>query len=99
MQIDSARLAAMQLPFASQDHGVRMWAAVSSAILGVGVVVAGTLMLFSQRVFEDFGTALPALTLLAQRIGIGTLAATWLGYMASLIALLGYENAGWRRSF
>lgn len=81
----------MELPFASQDNRIKLFAAVSSALLGILIVIAGTLLMFTDRVSADWGTEMPQLYQWVSGLGLTALVIDWLLYMAALVFLLGHR--------
>jgi hypothetical protein len=81
---------------AGQEGGVRFWAALSSAVLAVLCIIAGGALLFTEKVVAGYDIELPQLSIFVLRLGLGSVAATWLLYMIALIGLLGYRRTDTR---
>lgn len=83
----------MNNPFTSEEPTIRFWAVVSSIILSVTLVLAGSAYLICERMVADYGTEVSRLFIFASKTGITGLALSWAVYMATLVLLLGYEKS------
>ena len=85
----------MDIPFASQQVVVRLWAVASALIVGLLVVLAGGSLMLAASLEEayDWLWHYPV----TGYFGLGSVLLVWLIYIGSLILLLGYEDTEWRR--
>ena len=74
---------------------IRFVGVASSVMVGLLVVLAGASLMLASSLREVHGDIWPYP--IAQTVGLGSIAVTWMIYMASMILLLGYEDAAWRR--